>query len=296
MEARLNGFFRPDYVSADRTVIRIGQPLEGVFPAGDAPLSQLEDGRRLQAPAASEAAFFAEHGFALLPHETAVTDWDPPLTSPFTPNDIDLTYAPEVQAVIRERLLPGRRLEFQMRPQAIRRGPGTATPQYGEGVHNDFGLTADDYQENLEAYASPEIAGWWRARYEAPDVEGFMVINFWRTVRMEGPLAHMPLAICDPATVAARDVVPTGLADFAPSGKLTNQVSLRYNSGQRWVYYPDMVGGEVLAFKVFQCFKGETLGRLATCFHVAFADPAAPADTPPRQSCEMRVGLFLLRD
>jgi hypothetical protein len=294
MEARLNGFFRPDYVSADRTVIRIGQPLEGVFSAGEAPFSRVEDGRRLQAPAASEAAFFAEHGFVLLPHETAVTDWDPPHASAFTPNDIDLTYGPELQAVIRERLLPGRRLEFQMRPQAVRRGPGTATPQYGEGVHNDFGLTADDYEENIAAYANPEIAGWWRARYDRPDVEGFVVINFWRTVHMDEPLKHMPLAVCDPATVDARDVVPTGLADFAPSGKLTNQVSLRFNPSQGWVYYPSMVGGEVLAFKVFQCFKDELPGRVATCFHVAFADPAAPPDPPRRQSCEMRVGLFLL--
>ena len=188
MEARLNGFFRPDYVSADRTVIRIGQPLEGAFPASEAPLSRIDDGRRLQAPAASEAAFFAEHGFVLLLHRSAVTNWDPPLASPFTPNDIDLTYAPEIQAVIRERLLPGRRLEFQIRPQAVRRGPGTATPQYAGGVHNDFGLTADDYQENLEAYATAEIAQRWRARYDQPDVEGFVVINFWRTVRMDGPL------------------------------------------------------------------------------------------------------------
>jgi hypothetical protein len=295
MEATLNGFFRPDYVVDGRTVMRIGQPLEGVFRAGDAPSSRIVDGRRLQAPAASEAAFFAEHGFVLLAHETAVTDWDPPPASPFTPNDIDLTYGPELQAVIRDRLLPGRRLEFQMRPQAVRRGPGTATPQYGEGVHNDFGLTADDYQENIAAYATPEIGAWWRARYDQPDVEGFVIINVWRTVHMEGPLKHMPLAVCDPATVDPRDVVPTALADFAPSGRLTNQVSLRYNSGQGWVYYPDMVGGEVLAFKVFQCSKGERPGRLATCFHVAFADPTAPADAPPRQSCEMRVGVFLLK-
>ena len=201
---------------------------------------------------------------------------------------------PEIEALIRDRLLPGRKLEIRQGPYLVRRGPGSNP--YAQGVHQDHGLTPDDYMESLEAFSTPEYAQSWRAHYDQPDVAGYMVLNFWRTVYMDQPLQHMPLAICHPASVAPDDLVPAALVDFAPSGKNTNQLSLRYNPEHRWHYYPDMTTGEVLVFKIFEHFKEASEAGLKTVFHTAFAHPETPADAPERQSCEHRVGVFILKD
>ena len=177
----------------------------------------------------------------------------------------------------------------------LRRGPDTPNPFYGTVVHQDYGLSAGDYEENVAAYGTDAAAEAWRRQYDRDEVTGFLVINFWRTVYMDGPLRHLPLAVCDPYSIAPNDVVSTGLLNFTPTGRPSNQLGLRHNPEQRWYYYPGMTTGEVLAFKNFQCFKDDAGPTLRTCFHSAFEDPEAPADVAPRQSCEYRVGVFFLR-
>jgi hypothetical protein len=291
VEARLNGFFPPDFKGEPPVAMRIGAPPaeteSRTVPIGDA--------RRLQSGALSERDFFDEHGFVLLGHRSAVSDWETAAGSP-EPSDVAIHYLPEIEAVLRERLLPGRKIEIMQRPDPLRRGRGTATPSYGDGVHQDFGLTPDDYQTNVEAFASPEAGKWWRAGYERDEVEGYMMVDFWRTTNMAGPLRHMPLALLDPASVEMADVVPTLLSGVAPNGKATSALSLRFDPGQSWYFYPDMTGEEMLAFKIFERWKEGGDARLRTCFHSAFRDPGAPADAEERQSCEHRVGVFFLRD
>ena len=294
IQAQLNGQFRPDFTPRQRLAIRIDQPSEGGVPWGTAPLTTIADARPLQAQAASEAAFFAERGFALLSHASAVRDWTTDNRQPSEDSDVARLYVPEVEAIIRERLLPGQSVRVFQRPALIRRGPG-ADNGYAPAVHQDFGLTADDYQEGVAAFAGPEIGARWRLGYDRPEVEGFMVIDFWRPIGMTEPLRHMPLALCDPASVAAADVLPSAMIDLAPTGRPTNQLSLRYNPDQRWFYYPGMTVDEVLCFKLFHCLKADANPPLRTCFHTAFVDPTAPTDAEPRQSCEHRVGVFLMR-
>lgn len=286
--ATLNGFFRDDFVADGPVLIKIGDSVEGMAP----PQSVLIlDARTLQGSTADNAAssFFRERGFCLIHHRSDVRHW--------TSNDeITKTYLPEVEQLIRQRLLHDTPVEIhQTALSMIRRGPGMGAPFYAEGVHQDYGLSADDYQENLEAYGSPAFAAQWRDRYEQDDVDGFMVINFWRTIHMKSSLRHMPLALCDPHTVHIRDVIPSGLVDFTPTGKLSNQLSLRFHQSQKWYYYPEMTSDEVLAFKVFECFKGRITPRLETCFHSAFRQAGIPEGIEERKSCEHRVGLFFLR-
>ncbi len=294
-QAQLNGLFRPDYVRPEtgRTPIKIGQPNAAILTWSEGPLTTITDARPLQAAAASEAAFFAEHGFVLLSQKSAVTDWATDQSNPSPDSDVARHYLPEVEAMIRERLLPGVAMNVFQRPALIRRGPGGEG--YGPAVHQDFGLVADDYQDGVGAYAGPEIAARWRGGYDRPEVAGFMVIDFWRPVGMAEPLRHMPLAVCDPASVDFDDIVPSSLIEFSPTGRPTNQMSLRANLAQRWYYYPDMTADEVLCFKLFHCEKADAAPSLRTCFHTAFIDPATPADAEPRSSCEHRVGVFLLR-
>lgn len=281
--AQLNGFFPSDFVTEGRFSAKVGAPPPpgaSMFPA-----TAIRDARALQAGAASEASFFDAHGFVLLPHETGVRDWE---------TDVASIYLPEIDTIIRERLLPGRRIEIQPGGAPLRRGRGTAIPFYANGVHQDYALTPDDYAKSVGAFAGPMAESWWLGRYEQDDVAGFMAIDFWRPTNMTEPLRHMPLALCDPTSVAAADLVPTTLTGIAPEGRETYHLSLRFNPGQRWYHYPLMTGDELLAFKLFECRKGDS--AFASCFHSAFVDPDTPADAEHRQSCEHRVGVLVLKD
>jgi len=294
VEATLNGFIRRDLVTDGPVLIRVNGPADGPMPWEAAPPVPISDARALQTGVMAESDFLEANGFVLIDHVSQVADWDSGALQDHDKNDILRLYMPEIEALIRDRLLPGRKLEIRQGPYLVRRGPGTNG--YAQGVHQDHGLTPDDYQESLEAFSTPEYAKAWRARYDQPDVAGFMVLNFWRTVYMDQPLQHMPLTVCHPASVAAADLVPAALVDFTPSGKNTNQLSLRYNPDHRWHYYPQMTTGEVLVFKIFEHFKDTPEVGLRTVFHTAFTHPDTPPDAPERQSCEHRVGVFILRD
>lgn len=288
IETQLKGKFPAGFRATER--INLSELMRngtGKPPAN--PPTRIGDGRALQADATSEADFLAEHGFVLLDAPTRVTDWG-------NADQVAELYLPEVEAMIRERLFPGRNLIVRQPPNVMRRGEGTTTPQYGLGVHSDHGTTADDFQRNVEAFTTPDIGAQWRAWFERDEVEGFVSLDFWRTTGMQGPLKHMPLAICDASSVNAADIIPTALEGIAPGGGLTYHVNLAHNEDQLWYYYPDMEAHEVLVFKLFQLMRTDQPQPWRACFHSAFEHPATPADAQPRQSCEHRVSVMLLKD
>jgi hypothetical protein len=43
-----------------------------------------------------------------------------------------------------------------------------------------------------------------------------------------------------------------------------------------------------------KCYDSATDGRTRFSLHAAFADPAAPADAPPRESIEVRTFAFFI--
>jgi hypothetical protein len=247
---------------------------------------EIADARALQAAEhLSESTFFARHGFVLLPHVSGVRDWD---------TDVAPIYLAEIEQVVRERLLPGRRVQVQQGPGLLRRGRGTPVPFYADGAHSDGGIDADDYAHNIAAFSTPEGGQWWRTCYEQDEVAGLIWIDFWRTTNMGGPLRHMPLALCDTARLDPADLVRTGMTGIAPEGRESHHLSLRFNPGQRWYHYPGMTDDELLAFKLAEFWKVPEPPR--NCFHSAFRDPGAPADAEERQSCEHRVGVLVLKD
>ena len=287
IETILDGQFPPGFRAAERiNLSELMRNATGTPPQN--PPTRIRDARALQARATSEAEFMAEHGFVLLKAPTRVTDWG-------NSEQVTEYYLPEVEATIRDRLYPGRKLIVQQPPTVMRRGAGTNVPQYGLGVHSDHGTTADDFQRNVAAFTNADFGARWRAWFERDEVEGFISLDFWRTTGMEGPLRHMPLALCDPTSVDAADIIPTALEGVAPGGAVTHHVSLAYNPGQLWYYYPNMEPDEVLVFKLFQLMRNENAQPYCACFHTAFEHPATPADAQPRQSCEHRVSVLLLR-
>ena len=250
------------------------------------PPIQIDDGRKLQANGASEAELFAENGFVLLDHVTVVKDWD----------NVPDAFCDEIEELIRTRLLPGKHLEVQQAPNPMRRGRGTANPQYAQGVHSDGPLTPELYAENVGAFAGEQAKKWWLERYWRDEVAGFMSIDFWRTTNMGGPLRHMPLAVCAPNSLQRTDILPMEFIGIAPDGIMSHHLALRFDPAQRWYFYPGMTGDEVLAFKLCEFWKDDPDSPPQNCFHSAFRDPAAPADAEERQSCEHRVGVVILRD
>jgi hypothetical protein len=282
VRAQLRGFLSRDFAGD------LAPPMDlGLAPAAEYESAEveIEDARPMQVRAASEAEFFAEHAFALLPHDTCVEDWD---------GDIASVYAPEIAAIVRERLLPGRRLEIMQGPKVIRRGP--AQRYYAGRIHADGPLSPDGYARNIGAFGPAEVIARWRRAFAREEVAGFVSIGFWRTTNMSGPLRHLPLALCDPSSVDRVDIVPTTSTTIAPRSRTTHHLVLRHNPEQAWYYYPEMTGGEALAMKVCEFWKDDAAARPQNVFHTAFDDPTTPADAEPRQSCEHRVGVMILRD
>lgn len=284
VEVRLKGLLQPGFSAARAPLMQFDVPQSPEY-RHDNPPVEVHDARELQSTAKSEAAFFDEHGFVLLKHATAVKDWD---------RDIASIYQAEIAQLIRNRLLPDNRTIIQQAPSVVRRGHQRRF--YAEGVHSDGPLTLDAYVSNIRSMISDEAADAWQQTLASDEVAGFILVNFWRTTNMKEPLRHMPLALCEPNSLLRSDLIPNTIASVAPKGRLTEHLALRFNASQRWYYYPQMTPDEVLAFKLFQYSKDDPDAALQNVFHSAFEDPHAPEDCEPRQSCEHRAGVMILRD
>ena len=283
VQARLNGFLPPDFNPDDMPVIDVANPPRDARPDfGPIEIADARDASDRR----SEAERFAEDGFVLLPHVTQVRDWD---------TDIGSIYLPEIEAVVRERLFPGRRVEVQQFASIVRRGRVTANP-YAGGVHSDGPLTAEKYAANVGAFASDQAQEWWTDRYGRPDVRGFVSVDFWRTTNMREPLQHMPLALCRPESLDRADIVPTQMIGIARDRNVSNHLTLRFNPAQSWAYYSGIRSDEMLAFKLCEFWKDDADAAPQNVFHTAFEHPGTPPRAEHRQSCEHRVGVLILDD
>ena len=281
--ARLSGFYAPDFVASGRQRFPVGSMPPGMERT-DRTVA-IANARAFQAAQdLTEAGFVDRYGFMLLPHPTDVRDWD---------GEVASVYLPEIDRLLRKRLLPGRRLEIAP-SRLLRRGRGTAMTFYAAGVHSDGGVGHDDHLHNVQAFEGEKAARRWRERYERDDVAGLIWLNFWRPTNMAAPLEHMPLAICEPDSLDERDLVRTAMTGLAPEGRETHHLSLRFNAGQRWFWYPQMGCDEVIAFKLAEFWK--TPSPLRNCFHSAFRHPDTRPGAEERQSCELRVSVLVLKD
>ncbi len=316
LNVKLPGFIRPEVavdnrqeakkvkVDTDDAITRI------LYGEDEGPTVKVRDARTVQnAPLSEESAasFFRENGFCLFPHQTKVKDWNENFIKGIIfGSDISSVYSPELENIIRNYLLSEYKvIAVECPPAVLRRGPNSKNNFYGTGVHQDYGLTAEDFKANLDTY---DPSGYsvknFQEMFDREDIHGMMMINFWRPI--EGytpskPLTTKPLAVCEPSSVNTNDTVHTCLDASKFGGKKdseTDQMALKNNSDHKWFYYPNMIDDEVLVFKQLEVWKDDPLDQreampVRGCFHTAFIDPNTPGDAPPRISTECRVKVFL---
>jgi hypothetical protein len=125
------------------------------------------------------------------------------------------------------------------------------------------------------------------AHRAAPDgrpIARFAHFNVWRTV--SAPPQDVPLTVCDARSLRPKDLI---LADavFDTPGRPEwsfEGIVVAHDPAHRWYWYPDMTRDEALVFKTH-----DSDPTRAHCVpHVAFNNPLADPDVPPRASIEMR--------
>jgi hypothetical protein len=105
-------------------------------------------------------------------------------------------------------------------------------------------------------------------------------VNVWRSFGASSE--RFPLAAADGRTIDPTDYVAVDLVYPDRVGEIYYTA---HSSGQRWFYFSRMQPNEAMLLK---CFDSAQDGRTRFTAHTGFANPQAPADTPPRESIEVR--------
>lgn len=107
----------------------------------------------------------------------------------------------------------------------------------------------------------------------------FQWVNVWKPLR--GPVNDYPLCFCDASTVERADAEAT---DMVYSDYFTENLSLRFNEGQRWYYLSDHRPDEIIIFKQSDS-DATAIGGVPHC---SFRNPRASTVESPRESIEAR--------
>lgn len=162
--------------------------------------------------------------------------------------------------------------DYNLRDKSLARQPNSGVSEPVRFVHNDY----------TETSAPKRVRDLFPAG--APTDGRFVFINLWRPVDVAA--IDVPLAICDAASLATADLVPTDLRYAERTGEV---YSARYSERHRWFYQSGLRPDEALLLKCFDSATGVPARYTAHC---AFHDPSAPPGTPARRSIEVRTVAF----
>lgn len=210
-------------------------------------------------------------GFAFVDQETQVRDF-------YDDDEVTRVYYPESSEFIRNSLGADRVLIFDhtVRKRVVGaadvRGDGPRQP--ASRVHVDQTLRSgpNRVHEHLPDEADELLRG------------RVQVINLWRPIK--GPLQDTPLAMCDGASVAQKDLVAS---DLIYPNRQGETYSVTYHPDHKWFYFPNMEVNQALLLK---CYDSAADVRTRFGPHTAFVDPTTPPDAPPRESIELRALVF----
>jgi hypothetical protein len=108
----------------------------------------------------------------------------------------------------------------------------------------------------------------------------FAMVNVWRSFGASAE--RFPLAAADGRTVPPADHIAV---DLVYPDRVGEVYYTAHSNGQRWFYFPRMHRNETMLLK---CFDSARDGRTRYTAHTGFANPQVAADTPPRESIEVR--------
>lgn len=223
-----------------------------------------------------------EHGFALVPHRSAVRDFDDKA-------QVDAVYPAEAQRVLlaltgADHFAP---LGWIIRgSDAIAGGP---IQPPGAEAHVD-----------LSPDRAPARA---KAVYEKafPGGRGFsrcLATSYWRC--LSAPPQDWPLAVCESTSIAPDEGTPntmfvvdempdeqTRMAEMPDEDNAPAASIFHYSPAHRWWYFPDMTRDEVLVFKLYDSNHACAWRTPHTAFH----DPSY-ANAVTRRSIEFRSIVF----
>ena len=225
----------------------------------------IRDGRAAPVPFSLE-----REGFALVPHESAVTDF-------YDKDQIDPLYNGEVVALVKQATGAAHVHVFDhtLRADAKETQAARSVREPAWFVHNDY--TARSAARRVRDLLPA-------AEAEARLARRFAVINVWRPLR--GPVESAPLAVCDAQSVADGDIVVSERRARDRVGEI--QLAI-FSPRHRWHYFPRMTRDEALLIKTHDSAPGAA-GR--STIHAAFDDPTTPPGAPPRESIETRTFAF----
>lgn len=211
-------------------------------------------------------------GFQLVRHRSAVTDWTDRAA-------LEAVHRDEVAALIQQ--LTGADAVFVTSPGILRYSEKSGKAGSSDNSHPARFAHVDINDVTAAQFAERGAQGRAFTRCAA--------YNLWRA--LSPPPQDVPLAFCDIRTVAADDLIVADAIFDPPNGAPEWSFEswvVGYNPAHQWYYFPDMTADEAVLFKT-----NDSDPARAHCLpHVAFDDPLAPADAPPRVSIEMRATAY----
>lgn len=157
--------------------------------------------------------------------------------------------------------------------------PNRVNSRPGRFVHVDY--SRDSFHQFARQHLGddPDAGHWLGGRYAA--------FNIWRV--MSQPPQDCPLAMLDRRSTAPGDVIEgDSIIDSAVNPLSFGSSLYRFSPRHRWGYFSNMQPDEALVFAAYDSADDTLPG----CPHSAFDDPTAPANAPPRASCEIRAYVY----
>lgn len=251
--------------NGERPRVNAGQPRgdEPTRTAEYAPYAvRIHDARPI-----ADALSLDEQGFALVDHDTRVTDF-------YDDDEVTRVYYPEVEALVKAQTGAAKVVIFDhtTRADAGPDGDRKSTRAPVRTVHNDY-TDKSGPQRVRDLLPPDEAEAWLQGR--------FAVINVWRPIS-DGPVERSPLAVADARSMTREDFIE---ADLVYEDRVGEIFDVAATPDQRWYYVPRMERDEAILLK---CFDSDRTGPARFTAHTAFDDPTTQDDAPPRESIEVR--------
>lgn len=218
-------------------------------------------------PLADELSLDRE-GFQLVHHKTDVDFYDEA--------ERTTTYESEIEALIRQQTGARKVIVFD---HTLRAGDDNTRAE--RAVREPVQMVHNDYTDRSARQRLRDLVG--DAEAEELMKGRFAIMNVWRGNRQT--VESMPLAFADARSIDPADLISVERRSEDRIGEIQHLVD---NPNQRWYYLPKIEPDEAILIK---CFDSDSTKAKLTA-HTAFADPATPADAPPRESIESRTFVF----